>query len=194
MRKIQTVIIDDHRIVSDGLTRVLNADGRVEVVGTAASLKEAQALSQHVEPDAVLVDLKLPDAQGFDAIPAAKRMFPGARIVAMTGFGDVAKSAAERHGADAFLSKELASDLVTRTICGLFPEAAESSDPLAALSKRELEIARLVANGLTNDEISGTLSLSPNTVKTHVASVFHKLKLRRRVDLALFWNRQKGSE
>ena len=190
MRRITAIIIDDHRVVSEGLAKVLESDGRVEVVGLAASLSEAEVLSRHIQPDAVLLDLKLPDATGYNGIDAAKGFFPVAKIVAITGFGDMAKSAAKRHGADAFLTKELASDIVAETICSFFGEPMEEASDVVHLTRRESDVARLVADGFSNEEVATALNLSVNTVKSHLSSVLTKMKLRDRVALALSWHRR----
>lgn len=194
MSKIHALIIDDHKVVAEGLTKVFEADGRVEVIATASSLAEAWELVGRVQPDVVLVDLRLPDSQGYDAIASARRAFPKAKVIAITGYGGNARIAIEKYGADAFISKSLASDIVTRTVFELCPVAQERPESPRALSGRELEVAKLVAGGLTNEEIASRLTLSLNTVKTHVSSTLKKLGLRRRLDLALYLSHRKPAE
>lgn len=191
MQRITALIIDDHRIVSEGMSKLLEADGRFRVVGLAASLAEAEVLSRHVQPDAVLVDLRLPDSMGYNAIDSAREIFPNARILAITGYGDLARAAAKRHGADAFLTKELASEKIADTLAGLFPEHPRDAHVgLGSLTRRESEVARLVASGLSNEEVADALSVSINTVKTHLSAVLSKLQLRDRVALALHFHRK----
>jgi DNA-binding NarL/FixJ family response regulator len=189
MQKIRTLIIDDHRIVIDGLSRVLELDGRVDVVATAASLAEAEVLSESAQPDVVLVDLRLPDSIGCSAVERAKTLFPDARIVVITGYGEKAKAEARKLGADAFVTKELASEEIAQTICDFFPSGVEGWPREDRLSSREADVARLVAEGLTNAEVARALCVSSNTVKTHLASVLRKTGVRDRVALALHWKR-----
>ncbi|HRK20385.1 MAG TPA: response regulator transcription factor [Fimbriimonadaceae bacterium] len=190
MQKITALIIDDHRVVSEGLAKILESDGRFQILGLAASLAEAQVLSKHHQPDAVLVDLRLPDSLGYSAIDTARELFPEAKILAITGYGDLARVAAKRHGADAFLTKELASDKVAETLAGLFPGSRKDDSGAVILTRREAEVARLVASGLSNEEVADALSVSINTVKTHLSAVLSKMQLRDRVALALHFHRK----
>jgi DNA-binding NarL/FixJ family response regulator len=189
--KIRALIVDDHEIVIEGMARVLALDGRVDVAWRAGSLAEAEAMADVVHPDVVLVDLRLPDARGYTAVSVVRGLYPDAKVVAITGYGKAAAAEAKRQGADAFLTKELASDVIAQTICGLFPsQQAQGSDYSTTLSSRELEIARLAAAGLTNPEIAKGLSISTNTVKTHLASVMRKLEIRNRVGLTLHFRKE----
>lgn len=190
MQRISALIIDDHRVVSEGIAKVLEADGRFEVLGLAASLAEAQVLARHIQPDAVLVDLRLPDSLGYNAIDTARSLFPDAKVLAITGYGDLARAAAKRHGADAFLTKELASDKIADTLASLFPADRPDESSHNVLTRRESEVARLVAAGLSNEEVAESLSVSINTVKTHLSAVLSKLQLRDRVALALHIHRK----
>jgi DNA-binding NarL/FixJ family response regulator len=190
MQRITAIIVDDHRVVCEGLAKVLEADGRFEILGLAGSLSEAEVYSRRHQPDAILLDLKLPDSLGYSGIGVIKRLFPEAKVLALTGYGDMAQTAAKRHGADAFLTKELASEVVADTLYNLFPHPAEEEDESQPLTRREYEVARLVADGMSNEEVAAALSLSVNTVKTHLSAVLTKLKLRDRVALALHWHRK----
>lgn len=187
MRMITALLVDDHEIVLEGIERVLTLDGRVEVVGRARSLSEASVFLDEMIPDVIVLDLRLPDADGIAGIERVKKMCPQAKIVAMTGYGRAAKAGALKNGADAFLTKELASDIITHTICELFPANRREQDFVEKLSAREVDVARLVAAGMTNNEIARALCVSKNTVKTHLGNVLRKLCLRDRVGLALHW-------
>jgi DNA-binding NarL/FixJ family response regulator len=144
-----------------------------------------------MNPDVVVLDLRLPDSDGYSAIHGIKQLCPDAKIVAITGYGKTARVAALRSGADAFLTKELASDIITQTICGLFPAYRSRRDDMA-LSQREQDVARLVASGLTNSEVAKALCVSKNTVKTHLGNVLRKMGCRDRVSLALQWRQAKS--
>jgi DNA-binding NarL/FixJ family response regulator len=186
---IEIVIVDDHQIVIDGIRQLLRSEPRVSVVGTAVSLAEAGVLGKRVSPDVVILDLKLPDSVQMSAIPTAREHFPKAKILVLTGFGEKVRAAAMAQGADAFLTKELASDQLINEVLSLAGHKAQSSRAVEVLSRREREVARLAAEGYTNEEIAESLSLSVNTVKTHMAAVLSKLGLRDRVALAAQWDR-----
>lgn len=195
MRRITALLVDDHEIVLEGIERILMLDGRVEVVGRARSLSEAQVFLEDIAPDVVVLDLRLPDIDGFGGITRVKTLCPRAKVVAMTGYGRTAKAGALRNGADAFLTKELASDSITQTIVELFPLIGGGKrEDGKALSQREIDVARLVAAGMSNNEVARALCVSKNTVKTHLANVLRKLKCRDRVSLALYWRQNRASE
>src|SRR5688500_16752118 len=194
MRRITALLVDDHEIVLEGIERILTLDGRVEVVGRARSLSEAQVFLEDIAPDVVVLDLRLPDIDGFGGITRVKTLCPRAKVVAMTGYGRTAKAGALRNGADAFLTKELASDTIMQTIVELFPVVGGKKEESSALSQREIDVARLVAAGMSNNEVARALCVSKNTVKTHLANVLRKLKCRDRVSLALYWRQNRASE
>ena len=194
MRRITALLVDDHEIVLEGIERILTLDGRVEVVGRARSLSEAQVFLEDIVPDVVVLDLRLPDIDGFGGITRVKALCPRAKVVAMTGYGRTAKAGALRDGADAFLTKELASDTIMQTIVELFPVVGGKKEESSALSQREIDVARLVAAGMSNNEVARALCVSKNTVKTHLANVLRKLKCRDRVSLALYWRQNRASE
>lgn len=195
MRRITALLVDDHEIVLEGIERILTLDGRVEVVGRARSLSEAQVFLEDIAPDVVVLDLRLPDIDGFGGITRVKALCPMAKVVAMTGYGRTAKAGALKNGADAFLTKELASDSITQTIVELFPMTGGAKrEDSKALSQREIDVARLVAAGMSNNEVARALCVSKNTVKTHLANVLRKLKCRDRVSLALYWRQNRATE
>jgi DNA-binding NarL/FixJ family response regulator len=188
MSTIRILIVDDHGIVVEGLERVLQADARHEVVGRARTLAEATALLERVAPDLVLLDLWLPDSRGRDTIAALRASRPKVTIVALTAFDRVTEAEALAAGADAFLLKATASDSIVQTIARLFPQSWIGTAPGAPLSERERDVARLAAEGLSNAEIARALYISENTVKSHLAHVLAKLRLRNRTELASHWH------
>jgi DNA-binding NarL/FixJ family response regulator len=183
---IRVLIIDDHEIVISGLKRILEMDGRIRVVGAATRVSQGKDLARTLEPHVILLDMRLPDSRGVPEIPDFLEIVPGAKIIVLTGHGLSSKDAALNAGAVAFLTKELASEVIVEEICSLFP-ATIRQGPIANLSARERHVARLVASGMSNPEVAQSLNISTNTVKTHLAHVLEKLSLRDRVELALFW-------
>jgi DNA-binding NarL/FixJ family response regulator len=182
---IRTILVDDHELVLRGLQRVLELDSRLQVVGCASTISEALSLCNRLHPDAVVLDLRLPDSRGAAEIPRIKQSTPGAKVLVLTGYGKAREEECLRLGADAFLSKESASDSIVETLCDLFPEVAERAR--SGLTSREYEVASMMVSGLTNVEIAEALSVSLNTVKTHVANVLRKLNVRDRVGLVRIW-------
>jgi DNA-binding NarL/FixJ family response regulator len=178
---INVLLVDDHPLVAQGLSSLISSDDRIHLVGRAASLAEAKSIAPLVHAHVVLLDLKLPDATGVEAIGAIKSWFPFAKILVLTGRGEKARLPSLEAGADAFLSKEAASGAVLQLICSI----ADVSHPLppSRLSKKEDEVARMAAQGMSNQEIAEAMGLSINTIKTHMASILNKLGLRDRVAL-----------
>ncbi len=184
---IRTLIVDDHAIVIAGLQLVLRAEPRITVVGCAPTLAEALALTAHTHPDLVLLDLSLPDSRGPATVQAVRRACPAARIIVLSAMASGREAEVQQAGANALLDKTTASDRILDTIRALFPAEGAGAPAGEPLTSRERDVANLVAGGLTNAEIAATLHVSENTVKTHVAHVLDKLRLRNRTELANYW-------
>jgi len=182
---IQVMIVDDHAIVAEGLEKVLNADRRLKVVGVVGTMADAKTLLERITPDIILLDLRLPDSQGLDTVRAIRERSGSARIVVLTGFPQADE--AELMGVDAYLDKQTASDVLLGAIRALFQLKPAHEENRQPLTSRELQVAQLAADGLSNSEIAHRLFISTNTVKTHLAQVFAKLNVRDRVDLVRFW-------
>lgn len=174
------IIVDDHAVVAAGLTNVLEKDPALNVVATAMSAREGLRLSKALSPDVILLDMRLPDANGPTIVAKFREACPSSRIIVLTGYGDSMKDDALRFGADDFLTKELASErLIAAVGGGQSPNAAWK-----LLSEREREVCQLAAAGSSNIQIAESLSVSPNTVKTHLAHAMEKLGVRNRTELS----------
>ena len=186
VRKIRVLIVDDHPMVRYGVSASVNSQPDMEIVGEAASAEEALADFSEKRPDITLMDLKLPEMSGVDAIAQINRSFPGTRVIVLTTYqGDVQAVRAFRAGAMGYLLKSsLRRELLT-TIRSVHEGKKVIPPDIATtmamhvtsdeLSNRELEILRHVAAGLPNKLIADRLSLSPDTVKSHIANILAKL-------------------
>lgn len=180
------LIVDDHPLLREGVAAVLEAEVDITVVGEARDGAEAVTLFEQLRPDIVLMDLQMPGTDGVDAIGAIKALAPDARIIVLTTYaGDVRALRALKAGASGYLLKSsLRRELIDtiRTVRGgqryLHPQVAHDiavnaiGDPL---SEREIDVLRFVAGGLANKAIARALSLSEDTVKGHMRSIFAKL-------------------
>ena len=201
---VRVVVVDDEPLVRAGLRLVLDPARGIEVVGEAGDGVTALRVVREVDPDVVLMDVRMPGGDGIEAVARIRAAGLRCRVIMLTAFDtDGFVLGALRAGADGFLLKTEEPGLIEQAVLGgddgaavmsapvlrrLVALAAEPVPPAGAppqVSGREWEVARLVAQGLSNAEISATLHLSLATVKTHVGSLFAKLGLDNRVQLAI---------
>lgn len=205
---IRVAVADDQMLVRAGFRALLESEGDLQVVGEAATGAEAVALARRERPDVVLMDIRMPDGDGLWATEQIVRdpSLTGTHIVIVTTFElDEYVAQAIRGGASGFLVKDtepteliravrvvaagdaLLSPGVTRRLLERVAVGIRPPDTTAldALTEREREVLRLVAQGLTNTEIAGALHLSPLTAKTHVSRIISKLGARDRVHLVV---------
>jgi two-component system nitrate/nitrite response regulator NarL len=209
---IRILLVDDHTLFRRGLAALLSRDPAVLVVGDAADAGEAQRRAQELQPDVILLDNHLPGVNGVDALPALREAAPQARILMLTvseNENDLA--AALRGGAAGYLLKTTEGEAlvaaIQRAVQGesvIAPEmtsklvaayrgaaagpelaAPEPASPLDALSPREREILRGIAQGSSNKEIGRALGIAETTVKIHVQHVLRKLDVSSRVHAAV---------
>jgi two-component system response regulator DevR len=198
--RLRILIVDDHEVVRVGLASLIGDDPGFEVVASVGTAQEAEREAARLRPDIVVLDLRLPDRPGVDLVPRLKALAPGVRILALTSYGeDEAVIASVAAGVDAFLTKTAHSqallDSLRRLGEGGSPLKEQVGDVLIRhlrqeyageggrgvnLTARELEVAALVSEGLSNREIAERLFLSEKTVRNTVTSVLGKLGLRRR--------------
>jgi DNA-binding NarL/FixJ family response regulator len=199
---IRVLLVDDQALVRAGFRMILRAEPEIEVVGEAGHGLEAIELAGALEPDVVLMDLRMPELDGIEATRRIVDGSDGPRVLVLTTFDlDEYVYEALRAGASGFLLKDapeeqlvagikvvadggsLFAPAVTKRLIERFAGAAPSqaADVLSGLTPRELEVLRLVARGLANAEIASELVVSEHTAKTHVAHILQKLDARDRV-------------
>lgn len=186
------LIVDDHGMFAESLRLALGAEHDLEIVGTATTLAQARALVVSAQPDVVLLDHRLPDGLGVDAIAELRSLRPAANIVVLTAAAEdsMLVKATEAGCAGFVLKTSPLDELVTAVRAAAAGEITVSSDLLARLlnrlhhqyerpetdlTAREREILQLIAEGLTNGAIAGRLFISVNTVRNHVQNVLTKL-------------------
>jgi len=207
---IRVLVADDQALVRAGFASLLDAQNDIEVVGEASDGEEAVQLARELEPDVVLMDIRMPGLDGLQATRqiAEDERLGSVRVIILTTFElDEYVFEAVRAGASGFLVKHtepaelvravrvvatgdaLLSPSVTRRLIGEFASRAKTPPPagsLDVLTERERELVGLVGEGLSNDQIAQRLVLSPATVKTHINRSMMKLGARDRAQLVVF--------
>jgi NarL family two-component system response regulator LiaR len=203
--KIRVLIVDDHAIVRQGLRTFLELQDDLSVVGEAPNGRAAVTLAAQQRPDVVLMDLVMPELDGIAATRQVREACPSAQVIALTSFSEDDRIIpAIQAGACSYVLKDISPEALVEVVraaargeARLHPDVARklmnqvARPPAAAqgmeeLTGREVEVARLVARGLSNREIAGAMVISEKTVKTHISSIFSKLGLEDRTQLAIY--------
>jgi len=198
---IRIVIADDHKVVRQGLRLFLHIDPELTIVGEARNGAEALELARTLKPDVVLMDILMPTMDGIAATEAIRRELPDTEVLALTSvLEDSAVIEVMRAGAIGYLLKDVDGDDLCRAIHAaaagkvqLAPEAASlllqelrTMEHVQLLTEREIEVLRLLGQGRSNREISSSLHLKEETVKTHVSKILSKLNVRSRTQAAIY--------
>jgi len=203
---IRLMLADDHRMLREGLRRSLFDEG-FDVVGEASDGDEAVRLADSIRPDVILMDVTMPDVDGVEATRRIHQQHPEIRIVMLTMHADKSVIAeALRAGASGYLVKDCSTDEIADAVrlaasddASLSPELATAMlhevrrlDPDAVaddadrvVTKREVEVLQLIADGCSTPEVAERLYISQKTVKNHLASIYHKLDARDRTQAVL---------
>ena len=205
MEKIQVLVVDDQPIVREGIVAILSFQKDIEVIGQAGDGKDAVDLAKEINPDVILLDLKMPVQDGISTIPILKKELPEVKILVLTSFHDkdlVYK--AIKSGALGYLLKDATHDQlifaiqeVARGEAFMHPavamklihdienptEVLYTADPL---TPRELDVLKLIAKGMSNQEIADDMFVNERTVAKYVSSILSKLHLANRTQVALY--------
>ncbi len=208
---ITVLLVDDHKLVRQGVRAFLEAHAEFQVVGEADSGVAAVKIAEDLVPDVVLMDLIMPEMDGVEATRQVKNISPRSQIVVLTSYHDDEHIfPALEAGATSYMLKDVDMDELAEAIrraaqgeVTLHPRVAarilqelhgakrDEVNPFTELTKREMEVLKLIANGMTNSEIGEQLVISDHTVKGHVSNIFSKLHLADRTQAAVYaW--QKG--
>lgn len=204
---IRLLLVDDQSLVRQGLKAMLSLESDLEIIGMAENGEEAISQVEILQPDVVLMDVRMPVMNGSTATKIICDRFPNIKILVLSTYDDDRDvSSAIRAGAKGYLLKDMPSEqLVDAIRCinsgyaqlapGLLERVVNQTVPaytpeipstLALLTPRELDVARLVRVGATNQEIAKELFISESTVKTHVNSIFNRLNIKNRAQLAIY--------
>ena len=205
-KPITVILVDDHEVVRQGVRFFLEAHSDFVVVGEAESGKAAVKLAEEHIPDVVLMDLVMPEMDGVEATRQVKNISPRTQVVVLTSYHEdehifpalqagaisyILKDVRMEELADAI--KRAAHDEVTlhprvaaRIIQELHGTRRDEINPFTELTNREMEVLKLIANGLSNSEIAGQLVITEHTVKGHVSNILSKLHLADRTQAAVY--------
>ena len=203
--RVRVLIVDDHAIVRKGIRALLSEAGGFEVVGEASNGRSAVQAAEETKPDVILMDLLMPGMDGIEATRQITQRQPKTRILVLTSFAaDNKVFPAIKAGALGYLLKDSSPDELVRAIRqvhrgepSLHPTIArkllqEIARPVErqpapeALTGREMTVLQLIAQGMSNQEIAGRISVSEPTVRTHVSRILGKLHLASRTQAALY--------
>jgi len=205
MEPVRVLIADDHAVVREGLRTLIGSEEGLLLVGEARDGAEAVSQARSLQPDVILMDLVMPRKGGTEAIREIKEAVPEARIVVLTSYGEkdnvfpaikagalgyllkdssptqLLQAIYDVHAGEAPLQPSIALKLI-----GEIQEPSDASPPGHSLTEREVTVLKLVARGLTNQEIADELVISEWTVRTHVSNILDKLHVANRTQATLY--------
>jgi two-component system NarL family response regulator len=211
---LRVLIVDDHELFRRGLDLVLQAEPDLHVVGEAADGVEAIERAAELQPDVVLMDVRMPGLGGIEATRRIRAAQPATRVVMLTSSEDDEDLfASVRAGASGYLLKEVSIDEVADAVRAVARGQALVTPSMASkllsefnilsrrvdeqhghaprLTDREIEVLRLLAKGMSNKDIAAELVIAQNTVKNHVRNILEKLQMRSRMEAAMYAVREK---
>ena len=204
MAKIKVLIADDHAVVREGTRRILEQEPDMEVVGEAGDGEEAVNLATSLKPDVAIIDIAMPKLDGIEATKRIKAAWPSINILILSAYDDdqfifslleagaagyLLKSIRSRELIDAiravYSGESVLHPSIARKVLNRFVSASgkpEGQEPSGVLSDREMEVLRLAAKGLSNQDIAEKLYLSIRTVQGHLGHIFNKLQVGSRTE------------
>jgi DNA-binding NarL/FixJ family response regulator len=210
LNRIRLLIVDDHVIVREGLRSLLESEANIEIVGEAGDGQEGVQKTLELQPDIILMDIRMTPVDGVEATRQIKALRPGSKILILTSYDeDEQVFEAIRAGASGYVLKDVHSDQLLRAISAVADGYSLMSPPIARklqnefqriqkprggapeeetspLTPRENEVLALIARGHNNREIAASLSISEKTVKTHIGNLFAKLQISDRSQAVVY--------
>ncbi|MBM3124854.1 MAG: response regulator transcription factor [Chloroflexi bacterium] len=205
MNKIRVLVVEDQSIVREGMVAILSLQSDIEVVGEAADGIEAVQLARKTRPDVILLDMVMPRQDGLETIPKLRDTTPNAKILVLSSFAESNRVyQAVKTGALGYMLKDTPRAQLLQAIRDVargqasihpsiamkvihdFDDASGSCDSIEHLTQREMETLRLIARGLSNQEIASTLVVHERTIAKYVSSILNKLHLANRTQVALY--------
>lgn len=208
---VKLLIVDDQELMRDGLATILNMKSELEVVGVASNGQEAFEKASDLMPDIVLMDIRMPVANGVEGTKLITSKYPGIKVLMLTTFHDSALIfEALEEGASGYLLKDMPTDAIVQAIMTVqsggmvlpkeltadivremrknqtAEQSTEIPEVIKELTEREIEVLNKLGLGLNNKEIASQLFISEGTVKNHVSNLISKLNLRDRTQAAIF--------
>jgi DNA-binding NarL/FixJ family response regulator len=200
------LIVDDHAIFREGVKLLLQRDPQLQVIAEAANAEDALALTAKEQPDIVLLDVDLAGFDALDIIEPLRTAARGSLVILLTGLrGAQLQTRALRLGARGFVPKEHSADFligairrvrdgelwfdrgtIGTAVTSLLGNQSDKQAAMAFLTRRELEIVRLIGEGMRNDQIAKNLAISEKTVRNHLTVIFEKAGVRDRLHLAIY--------
>jgi len=209
MEKIQIILVDDHRIVRDGIKSILNSTNSIEVIGEASNYEELTLILKEKIPDIIMLDISLPGLSGIEITQILKEEYPGIKVIILSMYtDDDFIYNALKAGAKSYLPKntnrqelleavelvyrgeeyfnEFISNIILKSYIKKAKADSSDNDKQTLLTRREMEVLSLFAEGLSNQEIAGRLFISIRTVESHKNHIMQKFKLKSVVDLVKY--------
>lgn len=201
----RVLVVDDQHLFRSGLARLLNEDARVKVIGEAADGKEALSKVAELQPDVVLMDLRMPEMDGIAATREIAARFAGTKVIILTTFETETKVVeALDAGAAGYVLKDASPDAIAASITAVLAGERVMANAVAqrvvemltgvahrqeffdGLTPRQIEILKLVATGLANKQIASRLSITEKTVRNHVSNMYDKLQIYDRAQAVMY--------
>jgi two-component system response regulator DevR len=212
---IRVFLVDDHEIVRRGIAELIDAQPDLEVVGEAATARQAVGRILATSPDVAILDVHLPDGSGIDVCRDVRSAMPSVHSLILTAYDDdQAASAAVFAGASGYVLKDIRGNRLIESIrrvargeslldpamvkrvlerLGAAPTGAQPHPDLSGLTAREREVLVLIADGMTNRQIGEQLELAEKTVKNYVSALLSKLGMERRTQAAVYGSKLRGT-
>lgn len=200
-KRVRIMVVENHQVVADGLSELLNAHSDMVVVGSAGSVAEAASQASELKPDVVITDFHLSDGTGADALAAIRQTNPEARFIVLSREeGDAARLAALEGGASAFIHKSNGAEQIVGAIrlvaaggtlftpdvvSSLLKKGRQIHAQRESLTRREREVLRLMAEGMLSRDIASRLGISYTTVRAHLRSIDEKLGVHSKLEAVL---------